>query len=50
MSKSEIKIINDRMLNVRVPNYLKVKLQDAASSNKVSVSKLIRYSLDKLDI
>ena len=39
---------NNKMLTLRVPNSLKTKLQAVASYNEVSVSKLIRHSLNNL--
>jgi predicted HicB family RNase H-like nuclease len=36
------------MLNLRVPNALKTKLQAVATFNEVSVSRLIRHSLNNL--
>lgn len=42
------KINNNKMLSLRVPNALKRKLQAVASYNEVSVSKLIRHSLNNL--
>jgi predicted HicB family RNase H-like nuclease len=39
---------NNKYLSVRVPNSLKTKLQAVASYNEVSVSKLIRHSLNNL--
>jgi predicted HicB family RNase H-like nuclease len=42
------KIKNNKMLTLRVPNALKTDLQAVASYNEVSVSKLIRHSLNNL--
>jgi predicted HicB family RNase H-like nuclease len=42
------KIKNNKMLTLRVTNALKTKLQAVASYNEVSVSKLIRHSLNNL--
>jgi antitoxin component of RelBE/YafQ-DinJ toxin-antitoxin module len=42
------KINNNKMLTLRVPNALKIKLQAVATYNEVSVSKLIRHSLNNL--
>jgi predicted HicB family RNase H-like nuclease len=42
------KINNNKMLTLRLPNSLKTKLQAVASYNEVSVSKLIRHSLNNL--
>ena len=42
------KINNNKMLTLRVPNSLKTKLQAVAPYNEVSVSKLIRHSLNNL--
>ena len=39
---------NNKMLTLRVPNSLKTKLQAVASYNEVSVSTLIRHSLNNL--
>lgn len=39
---------NNKMLTLRVPNLLKKKLQAVATYNDVSVSKLIRHSLNTL--
>ena len=39
---------NNKYLSVRVPKALKTKLQAVASYNEVSVSKLIRHSLNNL--
>jgi len=39
---------NNKFLSLRVPNSLKTKLQAVASYNEVSVSKLIRHSLNNL--
>jgi predicted HicB family RNase H-like nuclease len=39
---------NNKMLTLRVPTALKTKLQAVASYNEVSVSKLIRHSLNNL--
>ena len=45
---SKIKINNNKMINVRVPGGMKTKLQAVANYNEVSVSKLIRHSLNNL--
>lgn len=42
------KINNNNMLTLRVPKSLKTKLQAVANYNEVSVSKLIRHSLNNL--
>ena len=42
------KTSNNKMLNLRVPNALKTKLQAVATFNEVSVSRLIRHSLNNL--
>jgi predicted HicB family RNase H-like nuclease len=39
---------NNKFLSLRVSNSLKTKLQAVASYNEVSVSKLIRHSLNNL--
>jgi len=44
MSKTK----NNKMLSLRVPNSLKTKLQAVATFNEVSVSKLIRHSINNL--
>ena len=45
---SKIKINNNKMLSLRIPSALKTKIQAVASYNKVSVSRLIRKSLNNL--
>jgi len=42
------KINNNKMLTLRLPNALKKELQTVATYNEVSVSKLIRHSLNNL--
>ena len=42
------KINNNTMLTLRVSSALKTKIQAVASYNEVSVSKLIRHSLNNL--
>ena len=39
---------NNKFLTLRVPNALKTKLKAVATYNEVSVSKLIRHSLNNL--
>jgi len=39
---------NNKMLSLRLPNALKTKLEAVATYNEVSVSKLIRHSLNNL--
>ena len=46
MSKS--KSNNNKMLTLRISSALKTKIEAVASYNEVSVSKLIRHSLNNL--
>ena len=42
------KINNNKMLTLRLSNSLKTKLEEAASYDEVSVSKLVRHQLNNL--